>query len=144
MTSCEFINMVNKLRKAKPKPVISDGLKFEHFEMNMLMTISVLMHKNGRVKAGDLSGELGINKSALSRMLKAFEEKGLVERVNSKDDRREVYIYLTDEGEKVCKTAQDSIGKKIEEFFLRMGESDTQEIVRLIEKSMKIWEEINV
>lgn len=110
-------------------------------EFMFLKTIKYL--KNGEgiseysskgVKASDLSKFLSITKPAISKLINTLEEKGFVERITDKSDRRVVYINITKNGEQIL--AEET--KMFEEFTHRivekMGEEDTDEMIRLFKK----------
>ena len=61
-----------------------------------------LVMKEGNTVAG-LARELHIDPGAMTRSLDRLEAKGLVRRERSTEDRRVVYLVLTDEGRKVAR-----------------------------------------
>ncbi|MBO5459397.1 MAG: winged helix DNA-binding protein, partial [Lachnospira sp.] len=65
-----------------------------------------------QVKVSMLVEELNVNSTAVSRSLKILEEKGYIERIVSKKDRRITYVKLTDAGAEELMKAE----KKMDEF----------------------------
>jgi DNA-binding MarR family transcriptional regulator len=68
------------------------GLKFEGVRV-----LYRLMAKDGRA-IGDLARLTGIELSTLSRVVSRMEARGLVRRVRSEKDAREVIVFLTPKG----------------------------------------------
>ena len=65
-----------------------------------------------QVKVSMLVEELNVNSTAVSRSLKILEERGYIERIVSRKDRRITYVKLTDLGEEELIKAE----KKMDEF----------------------------
>lgn len=59
----------------------------------------------GDYRMSDLAGEIYLSQSALSRAVARLEQDGLVRRSMCTDDRRAVFVCLTDEGRKVHREA---------------------------------------
>lgn len=133
----EFLIVLNNIRKLThmhhPK------LKIHMGEFMMLGAIHGCLNENNEkqvetngVKVGEISKLIHSTKPATSKMLKALEEKGYVERITDSKDRRVVFIRLTQAGETVIK---DTI-KMMDDFTLRtvhrMGEEDAKELIRLM------------
>jgi len=55
----------------------------------------------GKYRMNDLSGDIHLSQSALSRAVARLERDGLVERSMCDDDRRGVFVCLTGEGQRV-------------------------------------------
>ncbi|MGL5695342.1 MAG: MarR family winged helix-turn-helix transcriptional regulator [Peptostreptococcaceae bacterium] len=91
-------------------------------------------YKDKGIKASELSKCLMIAKPAISKVINALEEKGYVERIADKSDRRVVYINITEAGISIL----DEENKRFEMFTKRvvekMGEEDTDEMIRLFKK----------
>lgn len=94
-----------------------------HFkEMNLTgpqgMLIGTLFH-HGEMKISELSEKLGLSNSTVSGIIDRLENQGLVERVRSKEDRRVVYVKVTDEYRKQSKKQFEEINKIIEQMMNR-------------------------
>lgn len=88
--------------------------------------------KNGSPSTS-LGPKMGMESRSLTRILRSMEELDLVERVHGEEDRRNVFIHLTEKGRKMRASSkatvikynqylQDHIpAKKLETFFEVMG-----------------------
>ena len=86
--------------------------------------------KSGKLSSSELAEVLGLTTSNTSKVIKSVENKGFVERILGKDDKRQMYFILTDSGKSKLKVI------KKEEL----------EIINLLEKieSVTKIEETNV
>ncbi|WP_195251144.1 MarR family winged helix-turn-helix transcriptional regulator [Romboutsia sp. 1001713B170207_170306_H8] len=86
------------------------------------------------VKASDLSKYSMITKPAISKLINTLEEKGFVERVADKSDRRVVYVNLTNSGEEILIKENQMFEEFTQKVVEKMGEKDTDEMIRLFKK----------
>ena len=119
--SKELLSAITRINK-----LANNGFRKKNMpnrEFMFLKTIKYL--KNGEgiseysskgVKASDLSKFLSITKPAISKLINTLEEKGFVERITDKSDRRVVYINITKNGEQIL--AEET--KMFEEFTHRI------------------------
>ncbi len=140
----QLIQAMHRLKKTQnwlpPLPGVSRG---EFFMMHKIVALSKKAdpEKPG-AKITDLSVAAEMSKPAVSQMLNALEDKGLIERVMTKSDRRVVYVKLTDSGATQLKKAADHMTALLEEIIEGLGPEDTAELARLFEKLYRIMEEI--
>ena len=110
-------------------------LKFSDMMQNMSKADFIVMHvimnkgKDDKMTITELAAIARMLPSAISRTLKGLEEKGYVERTINKQDRRNTYVELTEEGKKqTCEVRQvmRDFGKTV------MAKLDEQEMNQLI------------
>lgn len=97
----EFFVLMNKMRQGMSLPPSThEGLT--HGEASALHMIYLLEGavESGIVRPKELAPCMHVTPSALSQVLKALEEKGLLSRARSAKDNRAVSLVLTDEGRK--------------------------------------------
>ncbi|WP_343344698.1 MarR family transcriptional regulator [Terrisporobacter petrolearius] len=144
--SKEFLDSIAKIKKLAHK-----HKKSQEFQPGMLMTMKViynncLSNKEDEnyygMKTSELTKDLCITKPATSKMLNVMEEKGYIQRTSNKSDRRVVYVKLTQEGEAFLKDQN----RKFENFTCqvveKMGEEDTDNLIRLFGKLYDVIEEL--
>ena len=76
--------------------------------------------------------------SELANILRALEAKGWVEREHSKTDRRRVHVTVTDKGFQVIEIKRREFEDRTAAFLEQLGETDTQEMVRLLRRANEI------
>ncbi len=87
-----------------------------------------------RLSVGELSTHLLMSGPAASQAVSRLEEKGLVERQNSRDDRRCVYIALTEKGRQYYDAESNYSTRLMRGIVEEMGEKDTAQLIRLMRK----------
>jgi DNA-binding MarR family transcriptional regulator len=122
---------------SKIKQEIGDHFK----EMNLTgpqgILLGTLAHQD-EMKVSELSEKVGLSNSTVSGILDRLENQGLVERIRSKEDRRVVYIKVTDEFRKQSQKHFEEVNRVIEQ----MMEKATQEELDTILKGMETLKEI--
>ncbi|MDF2472368.1 MAG: transcriptional regulator, MarR family [Anaerocolumna sp.] len=94
------------------------------------------------VKVGDLSEVVHSTKSATSKMLRSVEDKGYIERVVDKNDRRVVYVKLSEKGEKIVKDTIKTKREFANRTIQKLGEEDSRDLIRLMRKFYLAMEEV--
>ena len=137
----DFLVVMNKLRKLTNKHHHPHKDMVHHGEFMMLGAIHNCMEEklenhieDPGVKVSELSEMVHSTKPATSKMLKALEEKGYIERISDKKDRRVVYIRLSSTGEKKIREAFVRMQDFAEHTINRLGEDDSRELVRILNK----------
>lgn len=94
------------------------------------LTIMVLMAANEDSSQADLSQASGMPASYIVKIVDVLEEKGLVLRVRSRNDRRKNLMQLTDKGQEIMKALFADV-KEIESPI--RDELDGKELVAFID-----------
>ena len=76
--------------------------------------------------------------NTLSTMVRALEAKGWVVREHSKTDRRRVHVTVTDKGFQDLEIKRREFEDRTTPFLEQRGETDTQEMVRLLRRANEI------
>ena len=67
---------------------------FNETEKKIYYTIANQVHKNGQCNISDVINASGFSRSTVYKAIKAFENNKMVVLIQSKTDRREVFISL--------------------------------------------------
>ena len=78
---------------------------------------------------------------AVSQQLRSLEEKGLVKRSTTTEDRRVTLVSLTPAGQKILEHVKIVTDAMIEELVLKIGEASIREYIRLSNEIMTSLEE---
>lgn len=84
------------------------------------------------VQSSTLSKMTGCSASSVSQVIGALEKNGLVERITSREDRRAVFVRLTDKGRETLKTAPNPAMDRIREAAAMLGEEKNAQLVSLL------------
>ncbi len=113
--------------------------KFHHsiqesgFTLPQLSVISML-EKHGEQKVSELSLKMGLSDSTVSGILDRLEQKDIIKRERTKNDRRVVKISLTGKSKELC----NDFRKKREEFFTQLLKSLSEQEIKDIIKGLEI------
>ena len=77
--------------------VLREGHLESSFSLTEVRVLYELAHQNGPTSA-ELARELGIDSGYLSRILRGFERRELVEKTKSENDARQAHLRLTEAG----------------------------------------------
>lgn len=95
-----------------------------------------------QVAIGDLVKRIGVSKPAITQNINKLEDKGLVQRVTLKSDRRATYVQFTDKGTQLFDNQNKNIKCMMQNITDKMGKDDTEEFIRLLDKFKDVMKEI--
>lgn len=81
-----------------------------------------------------LAEYISIARPAISRLLKTMEEKGLLERVNTSDDKRYTEIVLTELGEQKMADCHVLVRELNTHFSSKLGDQQYQQFMETIDQ----------
>ena len=67
---------------------------FNETEKKIYYTIAYEVHNNGKCNISDVIESSGFSRSTVYKAIKAFEDKNMVRLIQSRADRREVFLDL--------------------------------------------------
>jgi DNA-binding MarR family transcriptional regulator len=94
-----------------------------------------------RGKPGKLGEHLGLSSGAMTNRLDNLERRGYLRRVDDPDDRRAVFVELTDEGNKLWEKAVGVQAEKEAIVDAALGSKQKQELNDLLRKLMNAFRE---
>ncbi|AEX85318.1 hypothetical protein XO10_04470 [Marinitoga sp. 1135] len=126
-SAIEVIKLIKEIKELLRKAMTT---QFENMEItsSQWMILGILM-KNGRMKIGDLSKEVGLSNSTVTGIIDRLEKRNFVKRVRDSKDRRVIYIELTEEFEKNKKGLNLSMDNKLNEFLENVSETELKKVI---------------
>lgn len=118
--------------------VLREGLLDSSFSLTEARLLYELAHRPGPT-AGELCQDLDLDPGYLSRILKRFEEQGLVRRARSESDARQHHLSLTEEGREAFAPLDRQSRDQIAALLAPISETDRSRLVaamRLIEAQL--------
>ena len=94
-----------------------------------------------RGKPGKLGEHLGLSSGAMTNRLDNLERRGFLRRVDDPDDRRAVFVELTDEGNKLWEKAVGVQAEKEAIVDAALGPRQKKELNDLLRKLMNAFRE---
>lgn len=92
--------------------------------------------------ATDLCTETKILKSQMNRILTQLEEKKLITRERSPEDKRKIFIRLTTEQSNAYLTQHTQILKLLDNIIEKLGEEQTKEVIHALNGITDVAEQI--
>jgi DNA-binding MarR family transcriptional regulator len=123
--------------------LLKRGMKkvFCNYELTIpqLGVVSVL-RKRGEAKVSEISEELKLKDSTVSGILDRLEAQGFVERTRSRDDRRVVYVRLSDKFKALYSDLHTKMNEYMDILLSNAGEEELNKIIDGLETLKKILE----
>ncbi len=110
------------------KDISSYGMRTSDFTI-----LEALYHK-GRQTIREISEAVLINTGSITYVIDKLENKGLLERSNCADDRRVVYIQITDQGKDLMDDIFPKHQKVIEDIFEDVSIEDKQILIEVLKR----------
>ncbi|MFD1851698.1 MarR family winged helix-turn-helix transcriptional regulator [Oceanobacillus bengalensis] len=118
------------------KDISNHGMRTSDFTI-----LEALYHK-GRQTIRQISEAVLISTGSITYVIDKLENKGLLERSDCKDDRRVVYIQLTDKGTELMDEIFPKHQKVIEEIFQDVSTEEKEIIIDVLKRIGKKGEEL--
>ena len=96
-----------------------------------------ILHRNAvenpekQMTATELCEQTNIQKSQMNRTLNSMEEKGLINRIRSKKDKRQVFVTINMENAQVYENQHRKVLDIVDTVLEKVGKEKAEEIVQL-------------
>ena len=134
----KFFKTMIKMRKVLDETIdASDDSK-----VSTLLQMQALeqIEKHSQLTAGELASALNMSSSALTQLTDRMISAKLISRIDSKTDRRLVYLKLTNVGKKHFQKTMKSIESKTSKILEPIAEKDLKEVVRIFSEFLTKYE----
>jgi DNA-binding MarR family transcriptional regulator/GNAT superfamily N-acetyltransferase len=109
--------------------LLNEGLLRSPFSLTEVRVLYELAQRDGWT-ASELGAELGLDPGYLSRMLRKFQDRGLIDRKASEKDGRQSLLALTQKGRMEFAPLNDSSTKEIRGMLEKLSASDRHQLIR--------------
>ncbi|MBP1968382.1 MarR family 2-MHQ and catechol resistance regulon transcriptional repressor [Virgibacillus natechei] len=113
------------------KDISKHGMKTSDFTI-----LEALYHK-GRQTVKQISDAVLINTGSITYVIDKLETKNLLERSNCKEDRRVVYIQITEQGKQLMDEIFPKHQSVIEDIFSGLTDEEKKTLIELLKKAGK-------
>ncbi|WHY79613.1 MarR family transcriptional regulator [Neobacillus sp. WH10] len=90
--------------------------------------------QSGECTSSELADAFEVNKSAITAIINRMADKGLIKRTRDENDRRVVYLTLTEEGKTLYHNCQEKIQFLVESIITQFEESEIRNFINTFEK----------
>ncbi|OCN04853.1 hypothetical protein A4S06_10130 [Erysipelotrichaceae bacterium MTC7] len=132
-----FRELMYMMRRLKPHDECS---KVKHQDM-MFMNGIMRAGKGEPIKVSQIAKMFRFSAPAASQVVRRLEERGFVERIIRDDDRRSVYIQVTDDTKRELRRIEDQMNQRLDHILDYLGDHDTEELMRIMEKVVQYMDE---
>lgn len=119
--------------------VLHEGLLQSHFSLTEARVIYELA-QHETVTASELCAELGLDAGYLSRILRGFAKKRLIERQPSPTDKRQTLLKLSEQGQAAFATINNRSHDEIGEMLAKLPDSERQRLVTAMQTIEQIFD----
>ena len=88
----------------------------------------------GWIYPKDIEKEMGVSSARIAKIINSLEAKNLIERETNKNNRWRTIVTLTEKGRKFESLKKDRMDFAIITMFELIGEEDSKNFVRIVEK----------
>lgn len=137
----EIICLGNRIKKTIWPMMFRDISRADFFVMNQ-----IACHRNHHpevpgIYASELAARSHVSRAAISRQLQQLENRGWIARCADPHSKRNVFVYLTDEGKAVIENQHAEGDAFFERVINRVGEDRMQEALELFRDIVSAMEE---
>lgn len=102
---------------------VLDLMSEQLFEQLSFMQYSLLriLYEKEPLRMSELAGLLGIHKSAVTVKVEKLEKKGLIERERDRQDRRNIYLYVSPKGKKQYEETEEKIAQFLTDIMQQLS-----------------------
>ncbi|TCN26844.1 MarR family winged helix-turn-helix transcriptional regulator [Mesobacillus foraminis] len=96
------------------------------------------MHRAGSCTSSELAEVFEVKKSAITAIINRMWEKGLIQRTRDENDRRVVYLTLTDKGKELYLKTEERITRLVKSFITSFDQEEIEQFIKTYEKLNEI------
>lgn len=127
--------IVTRQIAARIKVRIPEGLTNDQF------TILRLIHGQIQCTSTYLADIISVGKSSITAIINRLVEAGLIERTRDEEDRRQVYLTLTEAGRQVFDVSEKEVMEVISPYLSEFQDEDIEKFISMFEKLASLMQE---
>ena len=133
MASNEFDSSVEAVRRfnrlyTKQMGVLHEGLLKSPFSLTEVRVLYEISHRD-KPTATELRGQLGLDAGYLSRILRVFKKRGLVDKTVSQADGRQSHLWLTAQGQRTFAALNARAHEEVAIMLSKLSAADQGRLV---------------
>lgn len=126
-------DMLRKMRQLNLADSLNTMPQGEFMVLHELLRSQKIKSEKGAT-ISELANLLQVSPPAVSRTLKKLEQKGYAQRITDTSDRRNTYVYVTDEGNAAFRHCTLAMSGFMEKVFSHLEDSELEQYFLLSEK----------
>jgi len=141
-TSLELITDLFKLVKRFPhlkfEPNMINDLPRSEYELLLMLRMNLNVEKPA-ISVSEISNLLQITPAGVTHLINPLEEKGFVQRLADRSDRRIVRVGLTAKGSETAEAMLTIIQEQLLGLINHLGEADGEAFMRLLSRAVEYF-----
>jgi DNA-binding MarR family transcriptional regulator len=121
-------------RLIQAKELYTKELNKKHQISASQLNCLLALYENGPLPPSQIARQIMVNSSTVTGIIDRLEQKGLVERSRSSQDRRVITISLTESGTTLAEHAPPPIQQRVLDGLKRLSAEEIQRIVTSLNK----------
>lgn len=81
-----------------------------------------------------LAEAVAVGKSSITAIINRLDEAGMIERTRDENDRRQVYLTMTEHGQRVYRTSEKQMQEVISPYLFDFEDKDIEQFIMMFEK----------
>jgi len=138
---CGIKDFLNKVKRIDFSDLLSCGVTSAEYAFLDIMADKMESGDRDFVWVSEITDEVPVTAQAVSKSLKALEQKGYIERFANEKDRRRTGVRFLEKGQSIYTTAQNEIRDFVSRLELEFDEKERLEYIRLTKKFEKAFME---
>jgi DNA-binding MarR family transcriptional regulator len=123
-----IVGLTRKVNKEADKALEQIGLSYFEFK------VMCALDEEGKVPMSRVAEKYMLTKAGLTSIIDRLEEKNLVKRVRSEEDRRVIYVELTDKGREKLAESRKVFQEVLANFMRKISEDEIKELEKIFNK----------
>lgn len=119
------IAMLIKELYSKTTHIVSDNLKDSGLTHQQITVIKLIAH-NKQMTISELCDEMSLAKGTVSGIVKRLEEADYLEKIKSKDDKRNTYVRFSEKGLEFAKNFRENINDSFDNIFKKCTDEELE------------------
>ncbi|WAH38690.1 MarR family winged helix-turn-helix transcriptional regulator [Alicyclobacillus dauci] len=100
--------------------------------------------KEGHAMVSQLARRMEVTSSAITVMLDRLEQRGLVKRMRDVEDRRAVYVELTERGDAAIEEVMEVRHRVIAQTLSELPDQEIESFITILERLAKVSETVDL
>lgn len=119
------------------KHIMDSQFRYIDLTASQGILISILW-REGEMRISDLSKKIGLSNSTVSGIIDRLEKQDIVKRIRSQEDRRVVYVTITDDFKKKAKKHFDEAERQLGKMINRANSEELDLILEGLDTLKKL------
>lgn len=135
-----LFNMTTQFNRMTVKKSQSLIPKSEYFLISLLL--KHYRDNESLLTSRDIANLIHVSSPAISRTVKSLVQKGWIKQIDNPEDRRNIFLEVTEEGKEVFDQTFKAMDSALEEIFKEFSEQEIIDFVETGERITQIMEKI--